>query len=108
MNNLASGLVAHAAGLARIGGLFVIGPAEGHIDGKACGLDEMKGISDNYMRMFFALWIMPPDERAEVLKQYAEEIQRRKREKENQTLRNPRRQSHFSIVKRWQVEACAV
>jgi transcriptional regulator with XRE-family HTH domain len=64
-------------------------------------------ISDNYMRMFFALWIMPPDERAEVLKQYAEEIQRRKREKKNQTLRNPRRQSHFSIVKKWQVEAYA-
>lgn len=64
-------------------------------------------ISDNYMRMCFALWIMPPDERAEVLKQYAEQIQRRKREKKNQTLRNPRRQSHFPIVKRWQVEACA-
>jgi DNA-binding transcriptional regulator YiaG len=63
-------------------------------------------MSDNYMRMFFALWIMPPDERAEVLKQYAEEIQRRRKEKKNQTLRNPRRQSHFSIVKRWQVEAC--
>jgi len=36
------------------------------------------------MRMFFALWIMPPDERADVLKQYAEEISAEKeREKES-------------------------
>lgn len=63
-------------------------------------------MSEQYMRMTFVLWIMPPDARAQVMKEIAEQVQRR-RIKKTARLSSPRCASYPEIVHRWhQNEPC--
>ena len=58
-------------------------------------------ISEQLMRMTFVLWIMPPDARAEVMKQITDEVQERKA---GRKAHNPMRRSlsYPGIIHLWQ------
>jgi DNA-binding transcriptional regulator YiaG len=63
-------------------------------------------ISERYMRVTFVLWTIPPDARAAVVKEIAEEVQKKKTKK---TLRSNVRRcaSYPEIVNQWhQNDAC--
>ena len=59
------------------------------------------GSSDQLMRMTFIIWIMPPDAKAEFLKEITAEVQRRK-ELRTKKGKAARRRSSNAIVKCWQ------
>jgi DNA-binding transcriptional regulator YiaG len=59
--------------------------------------------SDQLMRMTFALWLIPADARAAVVKEIAEEMQKRKRQRPSKTVNE--RSSYRQIVRRWHPSA---